>query len=69
MRSLVTACDQAAKYDDPAKPHFRPEDREAALRIDSVPFAIKVSREDGMLVSRPVHPRPQGPPPLPPSYL
>ena len=56
VRSLVMACDQAAKYDDPAKPHFRPEDREAALQIDSVPFAIKVSPEDGMLVSRPVDP-------------
>ena len=56
VRSLVMACDQAAKYDDPAKPHFRPEDREAALQIDSVPFAIKVSRENGMFVSRPVHP-------------
>ncbi len=56
VRSLVMACDQAAKFDDPAKPHFRREDRETALQIDSVPFAIKVSREDGMLVSRPVHP-------------
>ena len=56
VRSLVMACDQAAKYDDPAKPHFRPEDRETALQIDSIPFAIKVSREDGMLVSRPVGP-------------
>ena len=57
VRSLVMACDQAAKYDDPARPHFRPEDRETALKIDSIPFAIKVSREDGMLVSRPVGPR------------
>ena len=24
VRSLVMACDQAAKYDDPAKPHFPP---------------------------------------------
>ena len=56
VRSLVMACDQAAKFDDPTKPHFRPEDREAALQIDSVPFAIKVSREDGMLVSRQVDP-------------
>ena len=54
VRSLVMACDQAAKFDDPSKPHFLPEDRETALQIDSVPFAIKVSREDGMLVSRPV---------------
>ena len=56
VRSLVMACDQAAKYDDPTKPHFRREDMETALKIDSVPFAIKVSREDDMLVSRPVHP-------------
>ena len=25
VRSLVMACDQASKYDDPAKPHFRPK--------------------------------------------
>ena len=54
VRSLVMACDQAAKFDDPATPHFLPEDRDTALQINSVPFAIKVSREDGMLVSRPV---------------
>ncbi|MCY4528643.1 MAG: hypothetical protein OXD46_06395 [Chloroflexi bacterium] len=61
VRSLVMACDQAAKYDDPAKPHFRREDRETALQIDSVSFAIKVSRQDGMLVSRPVDPRTEEP--------
>lgn len=54
VRSLVMACDQAAKYDDPALPHFRPEDRDIALAIDSIPFAIEVTREDGFLVSRPV---------------
>lgn len=55
VRTLVMACDQAVKYDDPVQPHFRPEDRDAALEIDSVPFAIKVSREDEMLVSRPMN--------------
>lgn len=55
VRSLVMSCDQAAKYDDPALPHFRPEDRDIALEIDSIPFAIEVTREDGFLVSRPVH--------------
>ena len=54
VRSLVMSCDQAVKYDDPALPHFRPEDREIALQIDSIPFAIEVTREDGLLVSRPV---------------
>lgn len=55
VRALVMACDQAAKYDDPAQPHFRPEDRQAALEIDSFPFAIRVLRENGMLVSSPTH--------------
>ena len=55
VRALVMACDQAVKYDDPAQPHFRPEDRRAALEIDSVPFAIRVSHEEGMLVSRPTN--------------
>ena len=54
VRSLVMSCDQAAKYDDPALPHFRPEDRDIALEIDSIPFAIEATREDGFLVSRPV---------------
>lgn len=54
VRSLVMSCDQAVKYDDPTLPHFRLEDREIALEIDSIPFAIEVTREDGMLVSRPV---------------
>jgi hypothetical protein len=29
-------------------------DMEMALRIDSYPFAIRVDREDGLLVARPV---------------
>jgi hypothetical protein len=28
-------------------------DREIALQIDSFPFAIRVTREDGLLVARP----------------
>ena len=56
VRSLVMACDQAAKYDDPQQPHFRPEDREMALHVDSLPLAIRITREDVGLVARPVWP-------------
>ena len=54
VRSLVLAGEESQKYGDPDRPHFRSEDREAALQIDSIPFAIKVTKEEGMLVARKV---------------
>jgi 2-phosphosulfolactate phosphatase len=55
VRSLVLAGAEARKYGDPARPHFHAMDTEIALRIDSFPFAIRVEREDGLLVARPEH--------------
>ena len=52
VRSLVLAGEESQKYDDPTKPHFPPEDREMVLAIDSHDFAIRVEREDGLLVAR-----------------
>ena len=52
VRAVVLAGEESQKYDDPTKPHFPPEDREMALRIDSHDFAIRVEREDGLLVAR-----------------
>ena len=52
VRSLVMAGEEAQKYGDPERPQFDPQDREMALRIDSAPFAIRVSREHGLLVAR-----------------
>ena len=54
VRSLILSGEEAQKYGDPDRPHFRSEDREAALQIDTIPFAIKVNREEGMLVARKV---------------
>ena len=54
VRSLVLAGAESQKYGDPARPHFRAEDREMALQIDTIPFAIRVRREDGLLVATPV---------------
>lgn len=53
VRKLVLAGAEAQKYGDPARPHFHPKDRELALQIDSIPFAIRVTRENGLLVARP----------------
>ena len=52
VRALVLAGAEAQKYSDPEQPQYHPEDRDMALQIDSVDFAIKVRREDGLLVAR-----------------
>ena len=53
VTSLVRSGAEARKYGDPLQPHFHAEDREMALEVDSVPFAIRVRPEDGLLVARP----------------
>ncbi|MXY47210.1 MAG: 2-phosphosulfolactate phosphatase [Chloroflexi bacterium] len=52
VRALVLAGEESQKYGDPSQPQYHPEDRDIALQIDSVDFAIKVEREDGLLVAR-----------------
>jgi 2-phosphosulfolactate phosphatase len=52
VKALVLAGGESQKYADPAQPHFHPEDRDAALRVDEIPFAIEVSAEAGLLVAR-----------------
>ncbi len=54
VRSLVLAGRESLKFDSPDYPHHHPGDRDIALNIDSFPFAIRVDREDGLLVARPV---------------
>ena len=52
VKTLVLAGEESQKYDDPSKPHFPPDDRQMALSIDSRDFAIRVEKEDGLLVAR-----------------
>ena len=52
VRALVLAGAESQKYADPNQPQFHPQDRDLALQIDRVPFAISVAREDGLLVAR-----------------
>lgn len=56
VQKLVLAGEEAQKYGDPAQPHFHPRDPEIALHIDRYPFAMRVQREDGLLVARPQYP-------------
>lgn len=53
VRDLILAGEEAQKYGDPARPHFPLKDRDMALEIDTVPFAIKIGEENGLLVARP----------------
>ena len=57
VRALVLASKWSKNFDDPELPHCHPMDREIALQIDSMPFSIRVRREDGLLVARPEAPR------------
>ncbi|MCZ6634355.1 MAG: 2-phosphosulfolactate phosphatase [bacterium] len=53
VRSLVAGCKESQKFGDPEQPHFYAEDRELALEVDTVPFAIRIEREGKFWVSRP----------------
>jgi 2-phosphosulfolactate phosphatase len=61
VRRLVLAGGESQKFGDPVRPHFHLMDREIALQIDSLPFAIRVRREEALLVARPFRPS-SGPP-------
>ncbi len=51
--SLVLSAHDSAKFDDPEQPHFDPRDRDMALQIDSIPFAVRVRVEGDLLVATP----------------
>ena len=53
VRSLVLAGAEAQKYGDPNKPHFDSRDREMAVEIDTVPFAIEIVRQNGLMIATP----------------
>jgi len=53
VRSLVLSAHDSVKFDDPKRPHFDPRDRDMALQIDSIPFAIRVRVEGDLLVATP----------------
>ncbi|MBN1361958.1 MAG: 2-phosphosulfolactate phosphatase [Sedimentisphaerales bacterium] len=52
LHKLALAGGEVAKFYDPAQPHFHPQDCEIALDINRYDFAIRISRQDDMLVAR-----------------
>ncbi|MCX7671604.1 MAG: 2-phosphosulfolactate phosphatase [Anaerolineae bacterium] len=52
VRRLVATGADAARFGNPELPHFHPRDLEIALDIDRYDFAVRVTREDGLLVGR-----------------
>ena len=52
VRSLIMAGGATQKFFDDSQPQFHPEDVDLALEVNRYPFAMKVSRENGLLVAR-----------------
>jgi 2-phosphosulfolactate phosphatase len=49
---LLSSCD-SAKFGDPQLPHFDPRDRDIALEVDSIPFAVQIHTQGDLLVAVP----------------
>ena len=52
VRSLIMEGGATQKFFDDAQPQFHPKDVELALQLNKYPFAMKITREDGLLVAR-----------------
>jgi 2-phosphosulfolactate phosphatase len=52
LRKMIMAGGATQKFFDEAQPQFHPRDVGLALEVDRYGFAMKVTREDGLLVAR-----------------
>ena len=52
VRSLIMTGGATQKFFDPGQPQYHPEDVDLALEVDRYPFAMRITREDGLLVAR-----------------
>jgi len=52
VKSLVLEGGATQKFFDPTQPQYHPKDVTLALKADRYDFAMKISREDGLLVAR-----------------
>lgn len=52
VRALVMAGGDTQKFFDESKPQYHPKDVELALQISKYHFAMKVTKENGLLVAR-----------------
>ena len=52
VRSLIMTGGATQKFFDSRQPQFHPEDVDLALELDRYSFAMRISRENGLLVAR-----------------
>ena len=52
VKSLIMTGGATQKFFDDTQPQYHPEDVSLALEVDRYPFAMRISREDGLLVAR-----------------
>ena len=52
VKSLIMTGGATQKFFDDAQPQYHPEDVSLALALDRYPFAMRITREDGLLVAR-----------------
>ena len=52
VKSLIMSGGATQKFFDSGQPQFHPEDVTLALEADRYPFAMSITREDGLLVAR-----------------
>ena len=55
LRKLIMAGGATQKFFDEKQPQYHPRDAGLALEVDRYPFAMRVTREDGLLVARKVN--------------
>lgn len=52
VRQLILVGAETAKFGDPEQLHFHPNDRDLALEIDKLDFAIEIKKRHGLLVAQ-----------------
>ena len=52
VKSLILTGGATQKFFDSGQPQFHPQDVELAMELDRYPFAMRITREDGLLVAR-----------------
>ena len=53
VKNLVLSGEESQKYGNPETPHWPIEDLDFCLNVDSFDFALKIEKEEGLLVCRP----------------
>ena len=52
IKRLILKGGATQKFFDDSQPQYHPKDVELALQVNRYPFAMRVTREDGLLVAR-----------------